>query len=82
MAFFSRFRAGKQVSTATPIDQTAHQDEDSSSGERTHTRHDESPVPRLTFASVIMGILVSMGGFVFGYDTGEFRLHVSSNRLQ
>ncbi|CRG82934.1 High-affinity fructose transporter ght6 [Talaromyces islandicus] len=31
----------------------------------------DSPIPLLTWRSVIMGILVSMGGFVFGYDTGQ-----------
>jgi sugar porter (SP) family MFS transporter len=32
---------------------------------------DYSPLPRLTMASFLMAILVSMGGFVFGYDTGQ-----------
>lgn len=31
----------------------------------------DSPIPLLTWRSVIMGILVSMGGFIFGYDTGQ-----------
>lgn len=35
--------------------------------------YDTSPLPRLTWASVFMGVLVSMGGFIFGYDTGELR---------
>ena len=34
--------------------------------------YDESPIPRLTLASAMMGILISMGGFVFGYDTGKW----------
>jgi SP family sugar:H+ symporter-like MFS transporter len=28
-------------------------------------------VPRLTIRSFIMGVFVSMGGFIFGYDTGQ-----------
>ena len=32
---------------------------------------DFSPLPRITLQSFYMGILVSMGGFIFGYDTGE-----------
>jgi len=36
-----------------------------------HTNLDESPIPRLTWASFFMGVLVSMGGFIFGYDTGQ-----------
>ena len=38
--------------------------------EKTHPGYDSSPVPRITWASVTMGVLVSMGGFIFGYDTG------------
>ncbi|OKL63482.1 hypothetical protein UA08_01966 [Talaromyces atroroseus] len=31
----------------------------------------DTPVPLLTWRSAVMGLLVSMGGFVFGYDTGQ-----------
>jgi SP family sugar:H+ symporter-like MFS transporter len=31
----------------------------------------DTPVPFLTWRSFVMGILVSMGGFLFGYDTGQ-----------
>lgn len=30
-----------------------------------------TPVRRLTWRSAVMGLFVSMGGFVFGYDTGQ-----------
>lgn len=30
-----------------------------------------TPIPRLTWRSAVMGIFVSMGGFLFGYDTGQ-----------
>jgi hypothetical protein len=30
---------------------------------------DYSPLRRVTWASFNMGVLVSMGGFIFGYDT-------------
>lgn len=33
--------------------------------------YDDAPVPRLTIHSFIMGVFVSMGGFIFGYDTGQ-----------
>ena len=44
--------------------------------EATHGRKsladlDYSPLTRVTWASFYMGVLVSMGGFIFGYDTGE-----------
>lgn len=32
---------------------------------------DYSPLPRLTGRSLAMGVLVSMGGLIFGYDTGQ-----------
>lgn len=31
----------------------------------------DTPVPLLTWRSFIMGVFVSMGGFLFGYDTGQ-----------
>ncbi|KAK3099100.1 hexose transporter hxt5, partial [Teratosphaeriaceae sp. CCFEE 6253] len=33
--------------------------------------YDHSPLPWLTWNGFFMGVLVSMGGFVFGYDTGQ-----------
>jgi len=40
-----------------------------------HTSEEENlvdtPIPLLTWRSFIMGIFVSMGGFTFGYDTGQ-----------
>ena len=32
--------------------------------------YDDSPVKFLSMPSMAMGVLVSMGGFIFGYDTG------------
>ena len=31
----------------------------------------DTKVPFLTWRSVLMGVFVSMGGFIFGYDTGQ-----------
>ena len=50
--------------------------------EATHGRKsladlDYSPLKRVTWASFYMGVLVSMGGFIFGYDTGECDLNIS-----
>lgn len=41
---------------------------------------DDSPVKYLTWRSLILGIVVSMGGFVFGYSTGRLRVHILSPR--
>ena len=35
---------------------------------------DYSPLRRITWASFFKGVLVSMGGFIFGYDTGKLSL--------
>lgn len=32
---------------------------------------DYSPLPRVTWRSFSMGVLISMGGLIFGYDTGQ-----------
>jgi MFS transporter, SP family, sugar:H+ symporter len=31
----------------------------------------DTPIPLLTWRSAVMGLFVSMGGFLFGYDTGQ-----------
>ncbi|OKL57309.1 hypothetical protein UA08_07493 [Talaromyces atroroseus] len=36
-----------------------------------NARYDDSKVPYLTWRSFIMGIVASMGGFIFGYSTGQ-----------
>lgn len=32
---------------------------------------DESPVPWVTWRSLVLGAFVSIGGVIFGYDTGQ-----------
>ena len=32
---------------------------------------DDGKVPRVTFRTAIMAIVAAMGGFIFGYDTGQ-----------
>lgn len=49
---------------------------DPKSSTSTDARHelahlDYTPLPRLTNRSLCMGFLVSMGGLIFGYDTGQ-----------
>ncbi|KAJ5717022.1 hypothetical protein N7488_002668 [Penicillium malachiteum] len=41
--------------------------------EREKGQHDvvDTPIPLFTIRSFVMGIFVSMGGFLFGYDTGQ-----------
>jgi SP family sugar:H+ symporter-like MFS transporter len=37
-----------------------------------NNRYDDSKVPYLTWRSLVMGVLASMGGFIFGYSTGMY----------
>ncbi|EPE25624.1 MFS general substrate transporter [Glarea lozoyensis ATCC 20868] len=43
---------------------------DTSQGEK-QTYQNAPPIPIVTIHSFIMGVFVSIGGFVFGYDTGQ-----------
>jgi Sugar (and other) transporter len=36
-----------------------------------NAQYDDSKVPYLTWRSFVMGIVASMGGFIFGYSTGQ-----------
>ena len=36
-----------------------------------YSQFDNSPYPLATWRTVVMGILVSMGGLIFGFDTGQ-----------
>ena len=33
---------------------------------------DDSPVPLVTWRTALLATIASMGGFIFGYSTGEF----------
>lgn len=43
---------------------------------------DDSPVPYLTWRSFILGLCVSMGGFIFGYSTGKVSRSRSHQQTQ
>ena len=45
--------------------------EKSTDARKSLTDLDYSPLRRVTLQSFLMGILISMGGFIFGYDTGQ-----------
>jgi hypothetical protein len=60
--------APRRSSVAYLQDQSRGVSEDGT--EKHQRQYDDGPVPRVTIHSFIMGVFVSMGGFVFGYDTG------------
>lgn len=49
---------------------------DSTTAEKDNLTIDDSPVKYLTWRSFILGLCVSMGGFIFGYSTGMFPLQI------
>lgn len=51
-----------QAATPARADSTVEKDD---------TMIDDSPVKYLTWRSFILGLCVSMGGFIFGYSTGK-----------
>jgi SP family sugar:H+ symporter-like MFS transporter len=56
-----------------PFGRASHSDTEGSQSEKQKYvgPYDNGPVPRVTIHSFIMGVFVSMGGFIFGYDTGQ-----------
>ncbi|KAI9810284.1 MAG: hexose transporter hxt1 [Pycnora praestabilis] len=71
MGFLSKFQNGKQAPLVTPEGRISDSSGVSRLHGKMHGMYDDSPLPRLTMRSFLMGILVSMGGFIFGYDTGQ-----------
>ena len=61
------FRREKRIST----DGSTTHSEKQMEREKYTGPYDNSKVPLLTIHSFIMGVFVSMGGFIFGYDTGQ-----------
>jgi SP family sugar:H+ symporter-like MFS transporter len=53
---------------------------DSTTAEKDDLTLDDSPVKYLTWRSFILGLCVSMGGFIFGYSTGM--CHTSAQGMQ
>jgi SP family sugar:H+ symporter-like MFS transporter len=72
--------APPEPNTTTGKTQQEHQEFNSSNNDAAHLTNPlaekgvelvDTPIPLLTWRSFVMGILVSMGGFTFGYDTGQ-----------
>jgi MFS transporter, SP family, sugar:H+ symporter len=53
------------------FDQYNPQSEKGTDVRRSLAHLDYSPLPRVTGRSFLMGVLISMGGLIFGYDTGQ-----------
>lgn len=74
---FGRNRhADSSTSTAVNSIETPRADTDHvyTQGDSTipaQTKSDAGHVPAITFRTIVMTILVALGGFIFGYDTGQ-----------
>lgn len=73
----ARFKGGEdsQFSSQAPTPARA----DSTTAEKDEGIIDDSPVKYLTWRSFILGLCVSMGGFIFGYSTGMSHNIVANN---
>ncbi|KAJ9192848.1 hypothetical protein DTO166G4_6485 [Paecilomyces variotii] len=58
---------------AEPVEHAEHTSPSTPSGSEAekNTTYDDSPVKYLTWRSFILGACASMGGFIFGYSTGQ-----------
>lgn len=56
---------------AEPVEHAEHTSNPSESEAERNATYDDSPVRYLTWRSFILGACASMGGFIFGYSTGQ-----------
>jgi SP family sugar:H+ symporter-like MFS transporter len=69
--FLNKFKPrAEQTEHEHTEDSPAFSPSDSPSLKENGQQYDDSPVAYLTWRSFILGILASMGGFIFGYSTG------------
>lgn len=64
--FFNK-QPGEEDSTAPPTELSGASDHE----KRRSSSFDESRVPWVTWRSLTLGAFVSIGGIIFGYDTGQ-----------
>ena len=62
---------GLSMSTQVHFDDYNPHDEKATDTRQSLAHLDYSPLPRVTWRSFSMGVLISMGGLIFGYDTGQ-----------
>ncbi|EEQ91354.1 hypothetical protein RJZ56_007008 [Blastomyces dermatitidis] len=67
MAKLSRFFGLEKYNPSAALERRLSQVDQEKLGEE----FVNTPIPWITWRSFIMGVFVSMGGFVFGYDTGQ-----------
>lgn len=71
MAIFSRPKRNKPANGTLPEGNATADIVVPPDPEKEVGTYDDQPVRFLTPWSLSMGVLVSMGGFIFGYDTGQ-----------
>ncbi|KAJ5780856.1 hypothetical protein N7457_006016 [Penicillium paradoxum] len=73
-------KAGSGRSTSPPL--TDFSGEPSADREKRGSFMDESHVPWVTWRSVLLGAFVSIGGIIFGYDTGQISGFLEMNNFK
>lgn len=63
-------RSKRNTNSSLPADKASAGQQVGPDPEKVSGAYDDTPVRFLTPRSLAMGVLVSMGGFIFGYDTG------------
>jgi len=78
MKFLNRNRAGDESNASTAVPSPNHSlhddhvhDGNSQTGGRGGNKVKLAKIPNITMRTFVMTILVAMGGFIFGYDTGQ-----------
>jgi SP family sugar:H+ symporter-like MFS transporter len=70
MIFSKKSEPGALSSPSTPPDSNSNSNSNSNEKRRSSS-YDEGHVPWVTWRSLTLGAFVSIGGIIFGYDTGQ-----------
>jgi SP family sugar:H+ symporter-like MFS transporter len=79
--FLGKNKPGKAESQFS-FQAATHSRADSTTAEKDNFTLDDSPVKYLTWRSFILGLCVSMGGFIFGYSTGMVSHNIGIQIMQ
>lgn len=83
MKFSKKSDPGPLSSPPTPPDSNSNSNSNDNSNEkRRSSSYDEGRVPWVTWRSLTLGAFVSIGGIIFGYDTGQISGFLEMNNYK